>query len=217
VVLALGREARYGHIGGTAQKVLDRAACPVLAVPVLEGAPVEEPPRRILLPLDGSVRSLHVLPTVQHLARALEAHVVIATLIDSPVRTELLSRDEDFGLASELSQRLALRAEAYVTRIRSRLEANGIAASTRVQKVNDARSGLVDLARTEGISLTIMSAHGSGCNPRKRFGTVPSHFMAHSHSPLLMLQDLPQLPERLSRRPTSRMPFRSLDVVVGGG
>jgi nucleotide-binding universal stress UspA family protein len=217
VVLATRRDPALGYrIGGTAHKILETTACPVLAVPVAEDDSVERPPRRILVPLDGSLRSLHVLPTVQRLARAMDAHVVLATVVDSPVRTELLSRDEDYTLANELSDRLSLQAETYLTRIRSRLEANGVPVSTRVRRVPDSRSGLVDLAHTEDADLTIMSAHGSGCDPRRRYGTVPSHFIAHAGCSLLMLQDLPQHSGRIPRSVSARLPTRSLDAVAGG-
>jgi nucleotide-binding universal stress UspA family protein len=209
-------EAACG-IGGTAHKILELAPCPVLTVPVHDGEPVAAGPvRRILVPLDGSVRSQHVLPTVLRLGRALRTQVVLATAVREPIRTELLSRDEDLRLAQDLSERLVKQAEEYLTRIRSQLEAGGVAAVTRVQRGPDHRAVLVDLARTEGADLIIMSAHGSNCDPQRRFGTLPSHLMAQSTCPLLVLQDLPRTLKRVPRWGVSRLPSRSLDVVAGG-
>ena len=204
-------------IGGTAHKLLEMAPCPVLTVPVRDGEPVGAGPlRRILVPLDGSVRSQHVLPTVLRLARALRTQVVLATAIRDPVRTELLSREEDLLLAQELTDRLVKQAEEYLARIRSQLEAGGVSAVTRVQRGFDHRAVIVGLARSEGADLTVMSAHGSRCDPQRRFGTVPSHFMARSACPLLVLQDLPRASKRVPRWGASRLPSRSLDVVAGG-
>ena len=205
------------RMGGTAQKALELASCPVLIVPARAGTHCsDEPPRRILVPLDGSVRSLHVLPTVLRLAQALSAEVVLATVVKSPVRTELLSRDEDFDLAHELSDRVNRQAESYLSRIRAQFEASGVDAVARVSRDPDHRAGLVDLARTEAAQLTVMSAHGSGCNPRRRYGSVPAYFMAHADSPVLVLQDLPRVARRYARRRSTRLPSRSFDVVAGG-
>lgn len=205
----------HGRLGGTVQKTLELASCPVLSVPVGADDSGEGVPRRILVPLDGSVRSLHVLPTALRLARSFSAEVVLATVVKSPVRTELLSRDDDFELAHELSNRLACQAESYLGGIKAQLEANGVNTVTRVRHDADHRAGLVEIARTEGTQLTVMSAHGSACNPRRRYGTVPSYFMAHADAPVLVLQDLPRVTRRHARRST-RLPSRSFDAVAGG-
>ena len=204
-------------VGSTAYKILQLAGCPVLTVPADSDAPPRlEGLKRILVPLDGSVRSLHVLPTVIRLARALRAEVLLATVVKHPVRTELLSRDEDFQLASDLSERLGTQAEAFLARIQSQLEASGVRSRSRVHRSADHRDGLVELARSEAVDLAVMSAHGSDCNPRRRFGTVPSYFMAQAPCPLLILQDLPRMAKRTTRWSTSRLPSRSFDVVAGG-
>lgn len=206
-----------GGLGATAYKILQLAGCPVLTVPTRDGASARpDGLRRILVPLDGSVRSLHVLPTVIRLARTFGAEVLLATVVKQPVRTELLSRDEDFELACELSDRLVAQARRFHARIQSQLEASGVRARSRVRRAPDHRDGLVELARAEGVDLAVMSAHGSDCNPRRRFGTVPSYFMVHAGCPLLVLQDLPRVARRSPRWSTSRLPSRSFDVVAGG-
>ena len=205
------------RIGGTAHKILELAPCPVLTVPVREGEPVGAGPiRRVFVPLDGSIRSQHVLPTVLRLARELKTQVVLATAIEEPARTELLCREEDLRLAQELTDRLVRQAEEYLSRIRGQLEASGISAVTRVQRGHDHRAVLVELARAEDADLTVLSAHGSSCDPRRRFGTLPWHFMAHASCPLMVLQDLPRRAQRVIRWDASRMPARALDTVAGG-
>jgi nucleotide-binding universal stress UspA family protein len=205
------------RIGGTAHKIIEMAPCSVLTVPVAEGEPgTAGPLRRMLVPLDGSIRSQHVLPTVLRLARALKTQVVLGTAIGEPVRTELLSREEDLRLAQELTDRLVPQAEEYLCRIRAQLEAGGVSAVTRVERGHDHRAVIVEMARAEDADLTVMSAHGSNCDPRRRFGTLPSHFMAHSSCPLMVLQDLPRRSKRVARWDASRRPSRALDKVAGG-
>ncbi|HUF74685.1 MAG TPA: universal stress protein, partial [Longimicrobiales bacterium] len=205
------------RIGGTAHKILELAPCPVLTMPAREGEPIAAGPlRRIFVPLDGSMRSQHVLPTVLRLARALKTQIVLATAIREPERTELLSREEDLRLAQELTKRMVRQAEEYLARIRRQLEAGGVTAVTRVQRGPDHRAVLVEMARAEDADLTVMSAHGSNCDPRRRFGTLPSQFMAHSSCPLMVLQDLPGRPKRVARWDASRLPSRAFDAVAGG-
>lgn len=217
VLTTRGEGESASRIGGTAHKILELAPCPVLTVPVEEAEPVAAGPlRRILVPLDGSVRSQHVLPTVLRLARALRTQVVLATAIREPVRSELLSREEDLRLAQELTERLVKQAEEYLARIRTQLEAGGVSAVTRVQRGPDHRAVIEDIARTEGVDLTVMSAHGASCDSRRRFGSLPHHFMRYSAPPLLVLQDLPATAKRAPRWGVSRLPSRSFDVVAGG-
>lgn len=205
------------RIGGTAHKILELAPCPVLTVPVKDGEPVAAGPlRRLFVPLDGSIRGQHVLPTVLRLARTLKTQIVLATAIGEPVRTELLSREEDLRLAQELTDRMVRQAEEYLVRIRGQLEAGGVSAVTRVQRGADHRAVLVEMARAEDADLTVVSAHGSSCDPRRRFGTLPAHFMAHASCPLMVLQDLPRRARRVARWSTSRLPSRALDTVAGG-
>ena len=64
-----------GNPGGTAEEVLKQARIPVL-LQRPGGSPTPPTLRRILVPLDGSVESLSILPTVKTLAARLGAEVV---------------------------------------------------------------------------------------------------------------------------------------------
>jgi nucleotide-binding universal stress UspA family protein len=173
------------------------------------------PPRRILAPLDGSLRGESVLPTVVRLARATGAEIVVVHVVPDPVRTEVLSTPEDLALAQELADRLAARADAYLERIRSQLIAGGVRACASVSRAADHREGLVALAAAERADLVVMSAHGSVCNPRRPFGSVTAHLIQHASAPVLVMQDLPDRNWRAAASSPSRLPPRSLDAAAG--
>jgi len=93
-------------LGGTAEKILALARGALLIVPASAGQPAPRVPlRRILVPLDGSLRGESVLPTVLRLARADEAEIVIAHAVPDPIRTEVLSTPEDLDHRARLEGR----------------------------------------------------------------------------------------------------------------
>jgi nucleotide-binding universal stress UspA family protein len=189
----------------------------VLIVPAGGREPAPNiPPRRILVPLDGSVRGECALPTALRLARTDDAQILLAHVIPDPIRTEVLSTADDLALAHQLADRLTARAHDYLDRIRSQLVAGGARARAVVNRATDHREGLVTLASAERADLVVLSAHGSVCNPRRRFGSVTSHLIAHSTAPVLVIQDLPESASLTPRTRTSRPPPRSFDAAPGG-
>ena len=161
------------------------------------------------------MRGESVLPTLLHLARADDAEVVIAHAVADPIRTEVLSTPDDVALARELADHVAARADAYLERIRSQLAASGVRARTVVCRAADYREGIIALVAAERVDLVVVSAHGSVCNPRRRFGSVTSYLIAHSTAPVLVIQDLPDSARRTVTATRLRPPSRSSDASLG--
>jgi nucleotide-binding universal stress UspA family protein len=203
-------------LGGTAEKILALAQGSLLIVPAGVGHTAPSVPlRRILVPLDGSPRGESVLSTVLRLARADDAEIVVAHAVPDPLRTEVLSTPEDLELAHELANRLAARADVYLERMRSQLVAGGARARVAVCRAVDHREGLLALAAGERADLIVVSAHGSVCNPKRRFGSVTSHLIAQSTVPVLVMQDLPGRSGRDVGAEPSRLPSRSIYRPLG--
>ncbi len=210
----IAASADMGSLGGTAGKILSMAKRAVLVFPA--GRPATRVPLgRILVPLDGSLRSESVLGVALRLARADLAELVIAHVVPDPIRTEVLSTTEDLELAQRLADHLARRAEEYLERVQRQLAAGGAKVRTAVTRATDHREGLISLATSEQIDLIVVSAHGSVCNPRRRFGSVTTHLLAHSTAPVLVLQDLVRAPSAEHVPESSRLPSRSLDATSG--
>lgn len=200
-------------LGSTAQKILALASGSILISPAPSRTPAPRvPPRRILVPLDGSKRTESVLPTVTRLARGSDAEVIVAHIVWEPVITEVLSAPEDLVLARQLAERQAASAGEYLDRIVARFVADGVVARALVRRNSDHREGLVSLAHAEGADLVVLCAHGSVCNARRQFGSVASYLIAHSTTPLLVIQDLPDRSRRSTPVPSasaSRLPVPS--------
>lgn len=198
------------ELGDTAQKILALARGAVLVVPPDARAPGPHvPPRRILVPLDGSLRGESVLPAALHLARSDDAELVLAHVVPDPVRTAVLDAPADLALAHELADRLVARAQAYLDGVCAELRRFGARVATVVTRAIDHREGIVALAATREIDLVVLAAHGAVCNPRRRFGSVAAHLIEHTGAPVLVIQDLPRCPGHADADDPAPLPPRS--------
>lgn len=197
-------------LGDTAEKILALARSAVLVVPPDAPDPARcVPPRRILVPLDGSLRGESVLPAALRLARPDDAELVLAHVVADPVRTAVLQAPTDLALAQELADRLVARAGAYLEGIRTQLLRAGARCVAVVSRSVDHREGIVTLSAAQEIDLVVLTAHGVVCNPRRRFGSVASYLIAHASAPVLVIQDLPFPGGRVDGGDPARLPPRS--------
>lgn len=220
VALATHGEGGAGEwsLGGTAEKVLASTHASILVTPAgHESGAAHAPPRRILVPLDGSRRTESILPTAVRLARGSDAEVILAHAVWEPVATEILCAPEDLALARGLAERQASSAARYLERLRGLLEADGVRTRALVRRGHDHREVLVSLATAEEADLILLCAHGSVCNALRPYGTVAGYLIAHSTAPLLVIQDLPERARRSTPAPPgpatrTPIPPRSLDA-----
>lgn len=205
------------ELGDTAQKILALARGAVLVVPPDARAPGPRvPPRKILVPLDGSLRGESVLPAALHLARADDAELVLAHVVTDPVRTAVLDAPADLALAHELADRLVARAQVYLDGVCAELRRAGGRVAAVVTRATDHREGIVALAATREIDLVVLAAHGVVCNPRRRFGSVAAHLIEHAGAPVLVIQDLPRGPGHADAGDPAPLPPRSSHGIRAG-
>ncbi len=182
-------------LGSTAQQVLAAMNGSVLVAhgaPRAPGSPAtgELRPQRILVPLDGSVRTESALPAAARLASAYGAELLLVHVVREPIPTALLQA-EGLELAQKLAGRLELAARRYLTRLQQQLERQGATVKTFVCRHVNEHQCLLDIAQRERAELVVVSAHGSACDSTRSFGSVTSHLLSNSMVPLLVLQDLP--------------------------
>ncbi len=183
-----GRSAN--DLGSVAQRVLALAGGSVLLLPPNSVACV--PPRRILVPLDGSLRSESVLPIVTQLAQHHAAEIMLVHVVTDPTSSAVLSNGDDMQLAMSLSARKADNAEEYLALMRARLLPQTPAVTTLVVRRCSDRQSLLDLSVEHGVDMVALTAHGSTCNPDRAFGSVATYLLAHAPLPILVLQDMPR-------------------------
>ena len=202
IVLASHGEGGLGalNLGSTAQQVLALASSSVLVVPSDVASWRNMPAKRILVPLDGSLRTECVLPPVAQLARVHGAEVLLVHVVAEPRPTGVLSSVEDLALARSLATHLQVEAERYLSRLRKQLTPEVSRVTTLVVRRADERRALLEVAEDRQADLLVLAAHGTTCDAERPFGSVAAYVLAHGKLPLLVLQDLPAT-ERESRHP----------------
>jgi nucleotide-binding universal stress UspA family protein len=184
-------------LGSTVHQVLSTTHRSVLIARSPRGPSSEASPRRILVPLDGSLRTESVLPTAARIAAAHGAELLLVLIVPEPIATAVLSAGE-LELARQLASRLERRGHEYLERVSERLVRDGASVRTLVLRSSDERRELLDLSEREACDLIVLSAHGATCNRASTFGSVATYTLLHSLVSVLVLQDLPDTsrPER---------------------
>jgi nucleotide-binding universal stress UspA family protein len=177
------------NLGSTAQQVLARPQGSVLITHSANRQKVFAP-KRILVPLDGSVRTESTLPTAVRIAKESGAELLLVHVVPELAPSGMLRSAEDLGLAAALSRRLESQAHRYLNDMRDGLAREVPSVTVLVSRHADQAQALLDLSGREHIDLIVLSAHGSTCNSERSFGSFTTHLLTHSTVPLLVLQDL---------------------------
>ena len=190
----LGSQGERGeaawNLGSTVMQVLAVARGSVLVARSSNAASGDVSPKRILVPLDGSLRAESVLPTAVRIAREHAAELLLVFVVPEPVPTAVLRAPEDLEVARELATRLEVSGKRYLEGLRERLVREGASVRTIVVRNGAERQSILELSQKERSDLIVLSAHGSTCDPTLIFGSVTGHLLTHSVVPLLVLQDL---------------------------
>lgn len=194
-LVALGASTHHDlpawELGRTAQQVLADGSSSILIARGHSVSPIFAPPKRILVPLDGSLRTEGVLPIAERIARAHAAELVLIHVVSEPSQTSVLSAPEDLEMARTLATRMEAQAAQYLEGLRHQVGHDEAYVVTRVERQPDKRRFLVELSENEGVDLIVLSAHGRTCDVGKPFGSVTAHMLTHSKTALLILQDVP--------------------------
>lgn len=182
------------NISSVAFKVAQRSGVSVLIVRgYRRGSQGEDAPlapetyHRILVPLDGSLRAEHVVPTADSLAAQLGATLLLAHVVQIPrfiqrkggQLADLIERAVEEGVSE---------AQSYLEDIASGLQADTV---VRVLKNHDPAAVLHRLATEEDVDLVVLSAHGHSGERNWPHANMATSFVLHGDTALLVLQDIP--------------------------
>jgi nucleotide-binding universal stress UspA family protein len=180
------------NISSVTRKIIQNAKRSTMVVRAF-GSPETSPEdfhyRRLLVPLDGSVRSEYVIPIANLLAKKQGAEMVLVHVVykpEMPRRTPL--SDEDIQLIDRFIERNRQEAARYLEQVEC---PESVDCQTRLIISENVENSLHDLVEDEQIDLVIMSAHGYSGNRRQPFGNVTTNFIEYGISSLLIIQDLP--------------------------
>ena len=184
------------NLNSVASKVVHRAGASLLLVrsyraPAAPEGTEGKPERysRILVPMDGSLRAEHVLPTANALAERHGAVLVLAHVVTLPRAIQRMpSAGESAALLERARADHSAQAQHYLDQMAAGL---AVATETRVVESHDAAAALHRLAVDEQADLVLLSAHGHSAQRFWPYGSLAMSFMLYGMTPLLVLQDIP--------------------------
>ncbi len=144
--------------------------------------------RRLLVPLDGSLRSECVLPTATRLAQRHHAHLLLGHVVVKPEmpRHTPLTQD-DLDLIQRFVDRNLEAADDYFKRLLTRLPVDFV---PRLMVSENIAVSLHELVDDEEVDLVMISAHGYSGRAKWPYGSLTTSFIEYGTTPLLIVQDL---------------------------
>ncbi len=184
---------RKWGIGSVTHKVIFRAPTSVLIIRAPQAK--EQSYKRILVPLDGSRRAEHVLPTVALLARNCKSPVQIVHVVKTPeMARHLPSMPEDIDLSNRIVMRNQEEALRYLDQIQYHSPLAGVDVKTHLIVSNNAAVAIHELVEREQIDIVVANAHGYTGISQWPYGSLVNNLIQYGKVPLLIVQDLPLKP-----------------------
>lgn len=183
-MLVIGTHGRGGveHLllGSVAEKIMRKAACPVLVVP--PGAPGDSDAlfSRILCPIDGSAASAHALTYALSLAQETDGHVTLLYVVEPvPAAGEFGALDvEEYRRAGEEHARKVLR-DAVPDDVRTWCRLDERVATGKPSE------RILDAATTERADVIVMGVRGRGAIDLLAFGSTTNEVIRRAGCPVL--------------------------------
>jgi len=179
---------RRWALGSVADKVIHATNAPVLLVRGEAPATVH-PPRRILVPLDGSGLAQQALPLARELAHAARAELIllraVVPMIEAYVGAPMLGRPiaESSEAISSLREYALEDLEAQATALRAELPHILTHAI-----IGYPAEVIVDEAREMEVDLIVMATHGYGGLRRWALGSVADKVLHATTTPLILVR-----------------------------
>ena len=183
-MLVIGTHGRGGveHLllGSVAEKIMRKAACPVLVVP--PGAPGDSDAlfSRILCPIDGSAASAHALTYALSLAQETDGHVTLLYVVEPvPAAGEFGALDvEEYRRAGEAHARKVLH-DAVPDDVRTWCRLDERVATGKPSE------RILDAATTERADVIVMGVRGRGAIDLLAFGSTTNEVIRRAGCPVL--------------------------------
>lgn len=196
-LIVLSSHGRSGlsrwNISSVVQKIVWQAYLPVMIVRAYQPTLAEWTSfryRKLMVPLDGSLRAEYVLPLATALARFHQAQLLLAHVVArSHLACVPAPQAEDLALAEQLTERNHLAASRYLEELCARLSAE-VETRARLVVSKDVTTALHEIVEEEGVDLIILCAHGQSARTRWPYGNTVASFITYGITPLLIVQDL---------------------------
>jgi nucleotide-binding universal stress UspA family protein len=190
-LIVMGTHGRSGFerlmLGSVAEKVLRKATCSVLTIPLSAPAAAETVPahfRRIVAAVDFSEVSMCALRHAASLAAEVDAHLIVMHVIEAPERLELwIDREKATSYVREWT-------EGAEQRLRSAVSHGVREYAHVVQRVETGRAyrEILRVADEQQADLIVMGAHGHSVVETMFVGSTAQHVVRAATCPVLMVR-----------------------------
>ena len=181
------------NVGSVVQKIVMRARTSVMIVRAYHRKSADLADlryKRLLVPMDGSLRAEWVWPLAIKLALSEKAEILLAHVVKPPeMPRRLPPTAEDTELADRVVKRNQEEARRYVDELQSWMPSS-IRGFVLVS--DHVPATLHQLADEEGVDMVVMSAHGYSGETRFLYGGVVLSFIIYGSTPVLIGQDVPR-------------------------
>jgi nucleotide-binding universal stress UspA family protein len=144
--------------------------------------------RRLLVPLDGSLRSECVLPAAATLAQKHQASLLLGHVVVKPeMPRQMPLKQDDLDLIQHFVDRNRAAADDYFKRLLTRMTVDFV---PRLIVSENIAISLHQLVEDEAVDLVMISAHGYSGRARWPYGSLTTSFIEYGTTPLLIVQDL---------------------------
>ena len=165
----------------------------------------------MLVPLDGSERAEHALPTAAKLAHATHTPLLLARVIPITSSAELLAAEGVYtepGVYQELNDEREREAAAYLEQQAAPLRQRQVDVLARTcVRSGDVAGCLIDIEREEQVGLVVMTTHGRTGLARFALGSVADYLVRKGQAPVLSLRTCASRGEAESRLTRAVVPL----------
>jgi nucleotide-binding universal stress UspA family protein len=196
-LIVMGTHGRSGFerllLGSVAEKVLRKAACPVLTVPHHGPDTVPAPPvlfTRILCAIDFSDYSMHALNYAMSLAQEADARLMVVHVIEVPPEAPADFREGGFGPPQTLTEYIAAAEEERRQRLTDAVP-DAVRAYCTVETIMPTGKPyreILHVASERQSDLIVIGIHGRSAADLLFFGSTAQHIVRQASCPVLTLR-----------------------------
>jgi nucleotide-binding universal stress UspA family protein len=196
-LLVLGTHGRSGFerlmLGSVTEKVVRRAACPVLTVPRRAAGPAADGPvrfKRIACAIDFSDCSMHALRYAMSLAQEADARLTVVHVIERPVHGPPDPSGVSRPGPRSLEEYLALMEQEARARLDD-VVPQEVRAYCTVETAVPSGTPYREILRVveaQQADVLVVGTHGRGALDRMLFGSTTQHLVRQSPCPVLTLR-----------------------------
>jgi nucleotide-binding universal stress UspA family protein len=141
--------------------------------------------RKVLVPLDGSVRAEAVLPHVEELAHCYEASLILLRVVDAAAPIGAAGQTYA-GLHQRELEQATQEARAYLLPFQGMFREKGIDTHIAVAYGRPV-DAILEAAAGDNVDLIAIVSHGKGSLARMFYGGVAAGLLQRADRPLLLI------------------------------